>query len=230
MVQHRVAPLSRRVSQVVLTSTVLLAGIAFLASGTRSWLGFPVIVGAAIVGLSAWHARPQRLAAAPRSSIGSTLEAAPVFTREINRARRTGRPLSVVSIRCVGGQHRAGDLLLQMYAVGLRDTDMWVVDFDRDEVVGLAPEIARPEAQHMFVRLVDSLPGHIRPLLVHTVATFPEDGLTFEALLDHCRRLLDSPVNTKYAPTPARQCSEENGRIPCDIHISTGYTDTRLTG
>ena len=82
----------------------------------------------------------------------------------------------------------------------------------------------------MLDRLADSLPDDVSQSLVHSVATFPEDGLTFEALLNHCEQNQHLLLDAQGVPTRAARRSPGRSTDSCDNRTSIGHTNTRLTG
>lgn len=127
--------------------------------------------------------------------------------RELDRAKRYGRPLALafVDVRGLKGVndsegHLAGDRLLKEVAALLRDTarahDV-VGRLGGDELAMLLAEQSMKGAFAVGVRLSSRLPVHRRRLGLDTewgltigLATHPEDGDTFEELLAAADRRL----------------------------------------
>lgn len=121
-------------------------------------------------------------------------EAGEDIAREINRARRFERPLSVVLLRPESAANERGDLLAQLSKVGLRETDIWAYDRRSRQIVGLIPECGREEAQLLVNRLADDLPVQESLKTYYSIATFPEDALAFDVLLQRARHELDGEL------------------------------------
>lgn len=106
------------------------------------------------------------------------------FRRELRRARRSGRPLTL--LRVAGDElprdgDRPGDLWLRSRELGLR---LRLVDrtwVDDDSIYVLLPESPRAAADAAIRRIRAASPGQLPEQV--SIATFPENGLTSGALL-----------------------------------------------
>jgi len=127
------------------------------------------------------------------------------FRRELRRARRSGRPLTLLRIQRdelpADGDDEPGDLWTRPRRLGhhLRLVDrVWA---DSASIYVLLPESSRVAADAVIKRIRAASPGQL-PEQVH-IATFPENGLTSGALLAavHNRSLDAVPIPIR--PTAA---------------------------
>ena len=176
------------------------AGIAglWLAPAVGLWLAAVGLVG--LVALLLWPASPSTdLAAIPEDT--GWIE----FRRELRRARRGGRPLTILRIagaELPGGGARATDLAAHARALGhrLRIVDRaWV---DDDSIYVLLPESSRAAAEALIARIRADAPDEL-PELVR-IATFPENGLTSGAIIATLEDGVVEPV-----PIPIRPLGGE---------------------
>jgi hypothetical protein len=174
------------------------AGIAGLwpAPGVGLWVAGVGLVG--LVALLLWPVGPST-DLAPTSDDAGWIE----FRRELRRARRGGRPLTLLRIE--GAELRGGgatELGPRARALGLR---LRIVDrawVDDGSIYVLLPESSRAAAEALIARIrtdaPEELPEHVR------VATFPENGLTSGAII----AALDDGV-VEHVPIPIRPMGGE---------------------
>jgi hypothetical protein len=96
--------------------------------------------------------------------------------RELQRSRRYARPLSLVRIRSRSGD--ATQLVAALQAMTREGDHVWTV---AREVVVLLPEADAPAARAFVDRVCDPVAG--RPAWETATASFPDDGLTRQALV-----------------------------------------------
>jgi hypothetical protein len=176
------------------------AGIAGLspAPGVGLWVAGLGLVG--LVALLLWPAGPSTDLAATTEDTG-WIE----FRRELRRARRSGRLLTILRIagaELPGSGAGATDLATHARALGhrLRIVDRaWV---DDDSIYVLLPESSRAAAEALIARIRADAPDQL-PELVR-IATFPENGLTSGAII---ATLADGLV--EHVPIPIRSMGGE---------------------
>lgn len=175
------------------------AGIAglWLAPGVGLWVAGVGLVG--LVALLLWPAAPSTDLAVTSADAG-WIE----FRRELRRARRGGRPLTILRIAGaeLPGGAGATDLATRARALGLR---LRIVDrawVDDDSIYVLLPESSRAAAEALIARVRADAPEEL-PELVR-VATFPENGLTSGAII----AALDDGV-VEHVPIPIRPMGGE---------------------
>jgi hypothetical protein len=127
------------------------------------------------------------------------------FRRELRRARRTGRPLTLLRIASEelpsGGAGGPSDLLGRSRKLGLhlRLVDRtWV---DDASIYVLLPESPRAAADALIGRIRAASPAEL-PARVH-IATFPENGLTSGALLAAVHNRFVDAIPIPIRPTTA---------------------------
>lgn len=127
------------------------------------------------------------------------------FRRELRRARRSGRPLTLLRIPRdelpADGPDEPGDLWTRSRRLGyhLRLVDRaWA---DDASIYVLLPESSRAAADALIRRIRAASPGQL-PEQVH-IATFPENGLTSGALLAAVHNRTVDAVPIPIRPTTA---------------------------
>ena len=124
------------------------------------------------------------------------------FRRELRRARRGSRPLTLV--RIAGDELPAGsdvtdNLVARGHLLGihLRLVDrLWV---DNGSIYVLLPESPRSAADVLIARIRVASPGQL-PKHIH-IATFPEDGLTGGAIIAAVNGASFDAIPTPIRPT-----------------------------
>ena len=176
------------------------AGIAglWLAPGVGLW-----VAGVALVGLVALLLWP----VGPSTDLASTTEDAGwiEFRRELRRARRGGRPLTILRIAGAdlpGGGAGATELGTRARALGLRLRTVDRAWVDEGSIYVLLPESSRAAAEALIARIRADA-SEVLPELVR-VATFPENGLTSGAII----AALDGGV-VEHVPIPIRPMGGE---------------------
>lgn len=135
------------------------------------------------------------------SRIYTDEESGPPLKRELQQARRTGRPLSVVVIEPEESQtpqlrsataREIERLLTKRYqlvalarlvARSLRRTDLLLYQSDQERLVLVAPETPREPTMRLVERVRHRVQQRLGVAVRCRVATFPQQGLTFEELL-----------------------------------------------
>ena len=195
------SPLRRRTFPLAAVAALIGGGIGHQAGVAGLWLAPGVglwVAGVGLVGLVVlllWPAAPSTDLAAI-SEVTGWIE----FRRELRRARRGGRPLTILRIagaELPGGAGGATDLATHARALErrLRIVDRaWV---DDDSIYVLLPESTRAAAEALIARIRAGAPDEL-PELVR-IATFPENGLTSGAII----ATLDDGV-VEHVPIPIR--------------------------
>jgi hypothetical protein len=119
--------------------------------------------------------------------------------RELDRARRYGRPLGLIQI--TGGGDATVDFLRSFVRAG---DEVWR---DRDRIFVMLPEADQACAAGMVERL-RVCGAHALAGADVRLASFPDDGLTAVGLLDELSRA-DQPVKR----FPARRVIAEDARL-----------------
>lgn len=108
------------------------------------------------------------------------------IARELSRARRFERPLSVLVLRTARLETTGIEAAVRIALQRLRDTDLWFHEPVAGQLVVVAPETGREAAQILARRLVAGLSAGNGVTVSWATATFPSDGLTFEVLYETC--------------------------------------------
>jgi hypothetical protein len=116
------------------------------------------------------------------------------IARELNRARRFERPLSVIVLRTRTLRTTGLEAAIRIALQRLRDTDLWFHDAEAGELILVAPETGHAAAQAVGRRLAASLGAGDRAAVEWATASFPGDGLTFEVLYQTCQERVSTPV------------------------------------
>jgi hypothetical protein len=116
------------------------------------------------------------------------------IAREFNRARRFGRPLSVLVLRTDSLKSTGVDVAVRVALQRLRDTDLWFHDGEAGDLVLVAPETGHDAVQVLGGRLAPGLGAGTGAKVAWSTATFPADGLTFEVLYEACTERVARPV------------------------------------
>lgn len=132
------------------------------------------------------------------------------FRRELRRARRGSRPLTLVRIAGdespAGGSDGTDNLVARgrLLGIHLRLVDrLWV---DDGSIYLLLPESPRSAADVLIARIRAVSPGQL-PLHIH-IATFPEDGLTGGAIIAAVNGASIGAI-----PTPIRPTLTDGGEV-----------------
>ena len=116
------------------------------------------------------------------------------IAREFNRARRFGRPLSVLVLRTDSLECTGIEAAVRVALQRLRDTDLWFHDPGAGELVLITPETGQDAVQILGRRLAEGLGAGTGARVAWSTATFPADGLTFEVLYEACTERVAMPV------------------------------------
>lgn len=135
--------------------------------------------------------------------IPSTVSQEPVMLREMDRARRTGRPVTVVSLRPLAASlsqnlqrwlakleaelvQKAG--LAEFADVLARETKgSDIVSQNGREFVLLLPETDRQQAEALIERLSERAARKFDLALQARLSAFPEEEITLEGLMERCQ-------------------------------------------
>lgn len=144
------------------------------------------------------------------------------FRRELRRARRAGRPLTLLRLAAedlsAEQDDRVPDLALRVRELlaHVRVVDRaWV---DDGSIYVMLPESARADAERMMVRIRASV-ANLLPERVH-LATFPADGLTSGALIASVSGATIDTVPTPIRPTYAQEVDISAFAIDEDASLS----------
>lgn len=144
------------------------------------------------------------------------------FRRELRRARRAGRPLTLLRLSAddLSAEQAARDPSLESSAQQLL-AQVRVVDrawVDDGSLYIMLPESARADAERMLVRIRASAPN-LLPERAH-IATFPEDGLTSGALIASVSGATIDAVPTPIRPTFTKEADISAFAIDEDARLS----------
>jgi len=185
---------ARREAAAAAAGTLLLGlGLGlFLADRPGSFATAAVLMLAGLVIAGVVLATMSGHPAAPSSDAAGWME----FRRELRRARRHDRPLTIVRLPRPIGSGASGDPAEDVRALGLklRLTDRWWAD--EESIFVMLPESGRTAATPVLDRLEAVRQGSSA---LARVAAFPEDGLTSGAII---ATVLGTAVGQ--VPTPIR--------------------------
>ena len=129
--------------------------------------------------------------------------------REIDRSRRHGRALALLRLTWHAEGRRLGAVVDAVRATVRSVDSVWV---DHEAIFVLLPESDRAAADRLLARL-----GFASPGIVDTrdarVASFPQDGLTANALRAAVSRARPSPPALQVGPARAA-AGDANGELP----------------
>ena len=141
---------------------------------------------------------------AQAAAINSYRKSLPELQREVARARRSERPLSVVVVRPL--RHNGSDdnqlsrieflLCGRIFRDAVRELDFTTYDGARDQFIIVLPESTESQTRHAIERL-SGLVGKAVDHLSFSAATFPEDGLTVEDLVVRAKASESSSITPR---------------------------------
>jgi hypothetical protein len=191
---------ARREAAAAAAGTLLLGlGLGlFLADAPGSFTTAAVLMLAGLVIAGVVLATMSGHPAASPSDAAGWME----FRRELRRARRHDRPLTIVRLPRPIGSEASGDPAEDVRALGLklRLTDRWWAD--EESIFVMLPESGRTAATPVLDRLEAVRQGS-RTLA--RVAAFPEDGLTSGAIIAAVLGTGVGPVPTPIRPSVAAE-------------------------
>jgi hypothetical protein len=142
-------------------------------------------------------------------------DAIPFVERALSRARRYGRPMSIVLLRFTGmngalphtngkGGHRFAlrgrsplpPLTGYILWDSLRDTDIIAFDHRYGRYLIAMPEVARAEAQRFVERISKRITQNEMGSVIFGICEYPSDALTVEDLIKHSQQACEEQVGT----------------------------------
>lgn len=167
-----------------------------LTPGLGIWIG---IIGMGTLGVMFLSASATSSATAVAMDEAGWTE----FRRELRRARRSSRPMTLLRIAGdelpAGGSDVTDNLVARgrLLGIHLRLVDrLWV---DNGSIYVLLPESPRSAADVLITRIRAASPGQL-PKHIH-IATFPEDGLTGGAIIAAVNGASVDAIPTPIRPT-----------------------------
>jgi hypothetical protein len=145
--------------------------------------------------------------------------------REVGRARKHNRPLSLVALRVQEDsvsvsldrivfevqqtmrKHYLASKVSKTLIGELEDHD--IVATNTDHLLVLLPEINRDDAPCLVDRLRESVEQHVGVLLEVGVASFPIDSMTFEGLLEKAVSDMKSATRSGVQPSVSWESEKE---------------------